>query len=51
MKQNNISDIAPKRKTATEIMNDFDKWIEKIQNVHRGNNKKMGDAYERLLTN
>jgi len=50
--KNNISDLAPKRKkSATEIMTDFDKWIEKIQNVHRGNIQKMGDAYERLLTN
>jgi len=49
--KNNISDLAPKRKTQVEIMNEFDKWIEKIQNVHRGNIQKMGDAYERLLTN
>jgi len=43
----------PKNKTKTqiEIMNEFDKWIEKIQNVHRGIIQKMGDAYERLLTN
>ena len=40
-----------KMKTNVQIMNDFDKWIEKIQNVHRGNIQKMGDAYERLLTN
>jgi len=49
--KNNISDLAPKRKSPIQRMNDFDKWIEKIQNVHRGNIQKMGDAYERLLTN
>ena len=49
--KNNISDLAPKRKSATQQMLDFDKWIDKIQNVHRGNIQKMGDAYERLLTN
>ena len=51
MKANNTSDLAPKRKkSATEIMTDFDKWIEKIQNVHRGNEKKMCNAYEIVIT-
>lgn len=39
MKENNISDLAPKR-TDFEKVKKFEKWIEKIQNVHRGNEKK-----------
>jgi len=39
------------KKTDFDKIKKFEKWIEKIQNVHRGNIQKMGDAYERLLIN
>lgn len=48
MKVNNISDLAPKR-TDFEKIKKFEKWIEKIQNVHRGNEKKMCNAYEIVI--
>ena len=44
--ENNISDLAPKRKTDFEKVLDFENWIEKIQNIHRGNVKRMCLAYE-----
>jgi len=47
--KNNISDLSPKRKSATEIMSDFDKWIEKIQNVHRGNIQKNGRRLRKII--
>ena len=49
MKVNNISDLAPKR-TDFEKIKKFEKWIEKIHNVHRGNEKKMCNAYEIVIT-
>ena len=43
MKANNISDLAPKKKP------DFEKWMEKVKNIHVGNNERMCLAYEIVI--
>ena len=43
MKANNISDLAPKKKP------DFEKWMEKVKNIHVGNNERMCRAYEIVI--
>ena len=49
MKANNISDLAPKRKSDFEKVLEFEKWIEKIQNQYRRKNKRMCNAYEIVI--
>ena len=44
--KNNISELAPKRKSDFYKVLEFEKWIEKIQNQYMGSNKRMCNAYE-----
>lgn len=39
------------KKTQMQQIDGFEKWMEKINNVHRGNNEKMSNAYQQLLKN
>ena len=49
MKANNISDLAPKRKSDFEKVLEFEKWMEKVKNIHVGKNKRMCRAYEIII--
>ena len=51
MKANNISDLAPKRKSDFDKVKKFEKWMrKKLKNVHVGNNERMCNAYEIVIT-
>ena len=48
--ENNMSDLAPKKKTDFEKILDFEKWMrEKVKNIHAGKNKRMCRAYEIVI--
>lgn len=48
--KNNISDLAPKRKSDFEKIKKFEKWMrKKVKNIHVGNNKRMCNAYEIII--
>ena len=49
MKANNISDLASKRKSDFEKIKKFEKWMEKVKNIHVENNKRMCNAYEIVI--
>ena len=50
MKANNISDLAPKRKSDFEKVLEFENWMrEKVKNIHVGKNKRMCRAYEIVI--
>ena len=44
-----INEIFKSQDSIFEKIKKFEKWIEKIQNVHRGNEKKMCNAYEIVI--
>ena len=48
--KNNISDLAPKKKSDFEKVLEFEKWMEKVKNIHVGKNKRMCRAYEIVIT-
>lgn len=49
MKANNTSNLAPKRKSDFEKVLEFEKWMEKVKNIHVGKNKRMCRAYEIII--
>ena len=48
--KNNISDLAPKRKTDKQKIKRFEKWMTyRIKNMYIGNNESMCNAYQIVL--